>query len=58
MNPNQEMVVQEMSMVNTNPITNKSTIIQKSIQAVLVERRLWPQKRVWLECEKPRCINC
>ena len=56
--PNQETVVQEMSTVNTDPINNKSTIIQKGIQAVLVERRLWPQGRVRLECEKPKCTNC
>ena len=58
MGPNQETVIQEMSTVNTDPITNKSIIIQKGIQAVLVERGLWPQGGVRLECEKPKCINC
>ena len=41
MGPNQKTVVEKMSTVNTDPITNKSTIIQKSIQALLVERELW-----------------
>ena len=58
MGPNQETVIQEMSTVNTDPITNKSTIIQKGIQAVLVERGLWPQGGVRLEYEKPKCTNC
>ena len=47
-----------MSIVITDPLTGPSTTIQKSIQALLVERRLGPQGRVWLECEKPKCTNC
>ncbi len=39
---NQEMIVQEMSTVITDPLTGQSTTIQKGIQAVLVERGLWP----------------
>lgn len=52
------MVVQEMSAVITNPLTGQSTTTQKGIQAVLVERGLWPQGGVRLECEKPKCTNC
>ncbi len=55
---NQEMIVQEMSTVITNPLTGQSTTIQKGIQAVSVERGLWPQGEVRLECEKPKCTNC
>ena len=51
MGSNQEIVVQEMSIVITDPLTGQSTTIQKSIQAVLVEQKLWPQGRVQLECE-------
>ncbi len=57
MGSNQEMVVQEMSTVITDPLTGQSTTIQKDIQAVLVERGLWPQEGVRLECEKPKCTN-
>ncbi len=52
------MIVQEMSTVITDPLTGQSTTIQKSIQAVLVEQGLWPQREVRLECEKPKCTNC
>ena len=55
---NQEMVVQEMSTVITDPFTGQSTTIQKGIQAVLVERGLWPQEGVRLGCEKPKCTSC
>ena len=58
MGPNQETIIQEMSTVNTDSITNKSTIIQKGIQAVLVETGLWPQEKIRLECKKPKCTNC
>ena len=57
MRSNQEMVVQEMPTVITDPLTGQSTTIQKDIQAVLVERGLWPQEGVRLECEKPKCTN-
>ncbi len=50
---NKEIVVQEMSTVITDPFTVQSTTIQKSIEAVLVERGLFQQRRVRLECEKP-----
>lgn len=58
MGPNQEMVIQEMSTIITDPITNKSSFIQKGTQADLVERGLWPQGGVRLEYEKPKCTNC
>lgn len=57
MGSNQKMVVQEMLTVITDPLTGLLTTIQKDIQAVLVEQRLWPQGRVWLKCEKPKCTN-
>ena len=44
MGPNQEVVVQGMSMVVTDPITGQSSNLQKGIQAVLAERGLWPQE--------------
>ena len=49
---NQEMIVQEMLTVITDPLTGQSTTIQKGIQAVLVEQGLWPQGGVRLGCEK------
>lgn len=55
MGSNQEMVVQKMSTVITDPLTGQSTTIQKGIQAVLVEQWLWPQGGVR---EKPKCTNC
>lgn len=58
MGPNHEVVVQEMSTVIVDSLTGQSTILQKGIQAVLVERGLWPQGGVRLECEKPKCSNC
>ncbi len=58
MGSNQEMIVQEMSTIITDLLTGQSTTIQKGIQAVLVERGLWPQGGVRLECEKPKCTNC
>ena len=47
-----------MSTVITDLLTGQSTTIQKVIQAVLVEQKLWPQEGVLLECEKPKCTNC
>lgn len=52
------MIIQELSTIITDSVTNQSNIIQKRIQAVLVERGLWPQGGVRLECEKPKCANC
>lgn len=46
MDLNQETVIQKMLTVNTDPITNKSTIIQKDNQVVLVKKRLWSQGEV------------
>ncbi len=40
MGSNQEIVVQKMSKVITDPLNGQSTTIQKGIQAVLVEREL------------------
>ena len=54
---NQKMIVQKMSIEITHPLTSQLCIIQKGIQAVLVEQKLWPQGRIWLECEKPKCRN-
>ncbi len=55
---NQEIIVQKMSTVITDPFIDQSTTIQKGIQAVLIERRLWPQDGVPLDCEKPKYTNC
>ena len=46
MSCNQEMVVQKISIVITDPLTGQSTTIQKDIQAVLVEQGLLPQRGV------------
>lgn len=55
--PNQEVISQEMSTVIIDPLTNKLTLRQKDIQAILLERGLWSQGGVQLECEKPKCFN-
>ena len=34
------------------------TWIQKGIQRVLEERRLWPEQGLNLECPKQKCFNC
>ena len=53
-----EVLYQEMSTVVVNPSTGQSRIVQKGIQAVLVEGELWPQKGVRLECENLKFITC
>ena len=46
-----------MCILSENPATGQSNRIQKGIQAVLEEQKLWPRKRVRLFCEKPKCSN-
>ncbi len=58
MGSNQEIVVQKISTVITDPLNGQSTTIQKDIQAVLIEQGLWLQGGVQYECEKPKCTNC
>ena len=53
-----EVVHQEMTTMVVNLSTGQSRIVQKRIQAILVKRRLWPQKGEQLECEKLKCITC
>lgn len=56
--PDGEVIAQQMCKLHINPTTGQSFQVQKGIQAVLVERRLWPFKGVRLECEKPKCNTC
>ncbi len=47
-----------MSTPNINYATDKSTKVQKGIQAILVERRLWPPGRVRLVYNTLKCKTC
>ena len=47
-----------MSTTLINPGTGNSTTVQKEIQAILVERGLWPPGDVRLVCETLKCIIC
>lgn len=47
-----------MSITSINPVTGNSTTVQKGIQAILVERGLWPPGGVRLVCETLKCTNC
>ena len=47
-----------MSLAVQNPETGQLSQVQKRIQAVLVERELWPQNGLRLEYDKPKCIGC
>lgn len=42
--PDGELIIQDMSTTSINPVTGKSTTgtVQKEIQAILVEKGLWP----------------
>ncbi len=42
--PNGEFMVQDMSTTIINSTTGQSTTVQKDIQAILVERKLWPPR--------------
>ena len=55
---NGEIITQVMCLLQTNSATGQSALVQKGIQAVLVERGLWPPGGVRLECEKPKCATC
>lgn len=52
-----EITTQEMCLLQPNSATGQSTLVQKGIQAILVERGLWPLEGVRLECEKPKCAT-
>lgn len=55
---NGKIITQKMCLLTKNPITGQSTKVQKGIQAILEERRLWPGKRVCLSCNQPKYTNC
>ncbi len=50
--------MQDMSTTIINSATGKSTTIQKGIQAILVERGLWPPKEVRLVYDTLKCTAC
>ena len=52
-----EIIIQDMCSLSKNLTTGKSSKVQKGIQAILVERGLWPVKRVRLSCDQPKCAN-
>ena len=56
--PDGEIITQEMCLISENPTTGQSSRVQKGIQAILVERGLWPVKGVRLSCDQPKCANC
>ena len=56
--PDGEVIAQQMCELHIHPTTSQSFQVQKGIQAVLLERGLWPSKGVRLECEKPKCATC
>ena len=56
--PDEELITQDMSTTSINPVTGKSTIVQKGIQVILVERGLWPSGGVRLVCEILKCTTC
>ena len=47
-----------MCTLSKNLATGQSNRVQKEIQAILEEQRLWPGKRVCLSCNKPKYPNC
>ena len=57
-NPNGKLITQEMSTTSINPVTGNSTTVQKRIQAILMERGLWPPGGVRLVCEILKCTTC
>lgn len=46
-----------MSKLYINQTTSQSFKVQKGIQAVLIESRLWLFKGIRLECEKSKCTT-
>ena len=58
MGANREIITQEICFQQQNPITGQSTQVQKGIQAVLAEQRLWPHKGVCLACKWLKCTSC
>ncbi len=56
--PNGDLIIQDISTTTINSATGKSTTVQKKIQAILVERGLWPSERVRLVFDKLKCTTC
>ena len=56
--PDEELITQDMSTTSITPVTGKSTIVQKEIQEILVEKGLWPSRGVQLVCETLKCTIC
>ena len=55
---NGETKTQDMWVYKDNAATGNAVQVQKRIQLVLEKRRLWLQKRLKLECDKPKCLSC
>ena len=55
---NGEIITQDICSLSENLTTGQSSNVQKGIQAILVERGLWPVKGVRLSCDQPKCANC
>ena len=47
-----------MYLLTKNFITGQLTKVQKRIQAILEEQRLWLVKEICLSFNKPKCNNC
>lgn len=56
--PYQDVVDQKISTMITNPTTHQLSVIEKDIQAILIQRGIWPQRGVILDYEKLKCTNC
>ncbi len=56
--PNRELIIQDMSTITINFANGKSTAVQKIIQAILVERKLWPSEDVRLVWDTLKCTTC
>ena len=50
--------IQPMWYSRQDPATGALIHVQKGIQQVLEERKLWPRSGLNLECPKPKCATC
>ena len=53
-----EIITQQMCYLCFDPQTSEVSSVQKGIQVVLIEQRLWPQRGIWLEYDKPKYNMC